>query len=250
MRGETIGTGLFLGGLPLSLTFICISIRREDLSLWSSDDVSEASIAWSQERLTSLLSGKDNTASDAAADSSISANNARNRYEFVRQGARGLQAFCRPYPIATVGIPERLTFSIETTVFELDVRVSPSSSGDAVDPSQPTKIYVPIVHYAARQKPVFAGRSAPGSGIDVGQAIISASQTQLPLKAPFLYDFTRAGKDTFYCLGNLAVDVEVSEGRWELGAGQLLKWYYDRPLEDEKLVQIKIKRIGGPIVII
>ncbi|KAB5587945.1 Cytoplasmic protein [Ceratobasidium theobromae] len=45
-----------------------------------------------------------------------------------------------------------------------------------------------------------------------------------------------------------ALDVQVSEGRWEMD-GQVLRWWYDVPgdREPDKELVIKIKRRGGPI---
>lgn len=46
----------------------------------------------------------------------------------------------------------------------------------------------------------------------------------------------------------LALDVEISEGRWALD-GQILRWWYDVPGEGEpaKELVIRVKRRGGPI---
>ncbi|KAG8679460.1 hypothetical protein FRC11_003701, partial [Ceratobasidium sp. 423] len=46
----------------------------------------------------------------------------------------------------------------------------------------------------------------------------------------------------------LALEVEVSEGKWELD-GQVLRWWYDVPGEGEpeKQLTLKVRRRGGPI---
>ncbi|CAE6408893.1 unnamed protein product [Rhizoctonia solani] len=46
----------------------------------------------------------------------------------------------------------------------------------------------------------------------------------------------------------LALDIEVSEGKWELD-GQVLRWWYDIPGEGEsaKELTLKLRRRGGPI---
>ncbi|KAF8330755.1 uncharacterized protein EI90DRAFT_3154805 [Cantharellus anzutake] len=114
---------------------------------------------------------------------------ADNLYDFLTNGARAVGAFCRPWPIAVVGVPKDIQFNISKADFKLVVsvtdadvaaaskhRVSPSSSARSRSLSEdtekeailPTEIYLPLVHYSAdpftkRLKPLspFRDPSAP-----------------------------------------------------------------------------------------
>ncbi|MEL6272863.1 MAG: cellulase family glycosylhydrolase, partial [Chloroflexota bacterium] len=58
----------------------------------------------------------------------------------INSGARALEAFVRPYAVATAGEPLRMTFDAKTKTFTYVWKLDPTIS-------KPTIIYVPKVHY-------------------------------------------------------------------------------------------------------
>lgn len=62
--------------------------------------------------------------------------------KLLLDGARALGAFCRPFPIATVGRPKWIEFDLKSSQFKYTVDVS------SEDVTGTTEIYVPYVHYA------------------------------------------------------------------------------------------------------
>ncbi len=76
--------------------------NHEDLSIWSRDDVRDATD--------------------------------------INSGARALRSFCRPYVQRAAGEPKRMSFDVETGVFELELESDASAKA-------PTVIYAPRLHY-------------------------------------------------------------------------------------------------------
>ncbi len=111
--------------------------------------------------------------------------------ELIYDGARAPAAFCRPYPIATVGIPSRLDWDVKSSTFKMTVRVSPDDSSDE---NIMTEIYIPFVHFASDSSP-------ESSGPQHGKA-------DSQMKAD--------------------VEVKVSHGKTSV-KGQTLRWWYDVP---------------------
>ena len=90
-------------------------------------------------------------------------------FDFLTDGARTVNAFSRPYPTATIGVPTDVQFDIAKAEFRMVVRVcaedapvtltaattrhcTPSSHSTAYNPKpEPpaTEIFLPIVHFAA-----------------------------------------------------------------------------------------------------
>ena len=205
-------------------------------------------------------------------------NSWKNAYDFLTDGARAVKAFCRPWPIATVGTPKDIQFTIANTEFKLTVVVLPEDipqnqedgpksssssafssssstlSGDLDDPAypkKPTEIYLPLVHYAHPSlAAVTCGQSLTALeelGPD-GEGNISrifpppptpnGSSTTLVAVPPSPADGPCP----------LSIDVQVSDGKWEIH-GQTLKWWYPIPQagEEAKEYTIKVKRAGGAI---
>jgi len=289
--------------------------NMEDLSLWSQDDVKQKPCAGasikpnhssSAQSSTTLLKTTSAMNSELrlprlATASSISlrtlsgpepdgdsggikvlaasGDSWKNAYDFLTDGARAVKAFCRPWPIATVGTPKDIKFTIANTEFKLTVVVLPedlpkrrpesdpqsssssvysssssASSGDLDDPTyprKPTEIYLPLVHYA---HPSLVATTQGQSlatleelGPD-GEANISrmfpppptpnGSSTTLVAVPPSLTDGPCP----------LSIDVEVSDGKWEV-CGQTLKWWYPVPQvgQGPKEYTIKVRRTGGMI---
>ena len=203
----------------------------------------------------------------------------KNAYDFLTDGARAVKAFCRPWPIATVGTPKDIQFTIANTEFKLTVVVLPedlprrrpesdpqssfssvfsssssSLSGDLDDPTyprKPTEIYLPLVHYAhpslvattygqslAALEELGPDGEANVSRIFPPPPTPNGSSTTLVAVPPSLTDGPCP----------LSIEVEVSDGKWEV-CGQTLKWWYPVPQvgQDPKEYTIKVKRAGGMI---
>ncbi|KAG9090341.1 hypothetical protein FRC07_012135, partial [Ceratobasidium sp. 392] len=105
----------------------------EDFSIWSTDDAGTATPFATTQIPTNRL------------------------YEFVTSGARGVGAFSRPWPIATVGTPIHLEFDIEKACFEMRVRVRQEDRAERADEEElGTEVYIPLVHFATDS--VFEGK--------------------------------------------------------------------------------------------
>lgn len=216
----------------------------EDLSVWSPDDIlhpgsgpngaaSESSSGGSSPADTK---GRNSPASDAPLDPEHPIN--------LNDGARGLPAFVRPYPLKTVGTPTNLEFDIKTSKFKLEVKVE---ADDVADADLPTEIYVPLSHYASHpQHMSFDVREAdrrhrltgtlrnPKAG-DIGDETVVVGEAG-DVNPPD--DSAR----------DLALKVKISAGRYELDAEkQLLRWYYPRPASGSMTATIEFERVGGAI---
>ncbi|VDB96887.1 unnamed protein product, partial [Peniophora sp. CBMAI 1063] len=120
-------------------------------------------------------------------------------FDFLTDGARAVRAFARPYPMATVGAATSIEFDCDKSEFRLTVRVT---SEDAC--SEPTVVYLPAVHYAADAavgSQLVQSADAEDASASGGQSRASSSSETLP------------GDEGEMAL---AVEVEVSEGKWEV----------------------------------
>ncbi|KAH9915251.1 glycoside hydrolase [Epithele typhae] len=245
--------------------------NMEDLSIWSADDLQNAgqfkmdasaeissasllkkdkdgasvhtsSAATSSVSLPTLAGGSDADASTLTTPRvPRSLASWDNIYDFLTDGARAPKAFCRPFPTAVVGVPTGIQFDLATAVFKLTVRVRAEDAPSAErlglaallrEPGEaelPTEIYVPLVHYAS-------DHLLDGS--------TSAAHTPLvdhPPATPSDPLATLAGPSPL-----LALDVEVSEGRWAV-EGQTLKWWYPVPESGTREYAIVVRRSKGAI---
>ncbi|KAK4705794.1 hypothetical protein P7C70_g416, partial [Phenoliferia sp. Uapishka_3] len=166
----------------------------------------------------------------------------------LNDGARAISAFCRPYPMKTVGTPIDISFEIRTSLFTLTVRVD---AGDVSDPYLATEVFVPLVQYAAFPSRVcqqirddIRQREQPDTPPDAflnndkiyGVQPYSASHRSLQLPDES-YEEDPA---------TLALDVKVSAGRWET-EGQILRWYYPRPVTGSVVLKLEVSRVDGAI---
>ncbi|PIL33085.1 hypothetical protein GSI_04534 [Ganoderma sinense ZZ0214-1] len=189
-----------------------------------------------------------------------------NLYDFLTDGARAPKAFVRPFPAAVVGIPMDIQFDIAKSEFKLTVRVRPEDapkreklglaapSGSPDEAELPTEIYVPLVHYAsdklledsrlAEQSASESASETPASGSVTPDGPPCKSTDTLPRLSGDV------GADQLRILAGpsplLALDVEVSEGRWAVEA-QTLKWWYPVPSSGSREYTITIRRAGGVI---
>ncbi|KAG8725591.1 hypothetical protein FRC12_024176, partial [Ceratobasidium sp. 428] len=203
----------------------------EDFSIWSADDA------------------KRNSPIVTSPTCDIPAN---QLYEFITSGTRGVGAFARPWPIATVGTPIHLEFDIEKARFEMRVRVTPEDQCEREEGKEElgTEVYIPLVHYATES--VFRGDSNNGRSGSKGDSPSPLSDDVL---SPSRFDFNPSTKSSIQILSSIgtlakpemyALEVDVSEGRWSMD-GQVLMWWYDVPKEGSKEVTLKVRRKGGPI---
>ncbi|KAL7419794.1 hypothetical protein Q5752_005710 [Cryptotrichosporon argae] len=214
----------------------------EDLSIWSADDVAPDADADAEADGPTADPATPNSASTASTASTTTLAAAAQAPspkavaagdfspQLITDGARALAAFCRPYPIATVGRPARIDFDIKTSVFKLAVVVGPTDGGNA------TEVYFPFAHYAEsldvpaqpRSKAQSTGASASASTASSQASLLASSRPDTP--APAL---------------RLDIDVAVSAGEVAI-AGQTLSWTYACPARETTLT-LEVRRRGGPI---
>ena len=233
----------------------------EDLSIWCLDDRTRQSSSSSSTQFRRRTISSDQATSDssdneanassikpttpllAANDISWSSSNPLD----LNDGSRAIAAFCRPYPMACVGIIKEFEFDLRSSVFTLEVEVSASNP---VDANQPTVIFVPLVHYAATPRSVV---QAARDDFSSDEALKHKAKRQkirhdiFPVKtsASCFAHHARFKKATSH-IDQLALEVDVTSGRWEI-EGQQLKWYYKKPLAGTTTERISIRRAGGAI---
>ncbi|KZV89762.1 glycoside hydrolase [Exidia glandulosa HHB12029] len=205
-----------------------------------------------------------------------------NAWDFLTDGARAAAAFVRPYPMAIVGVPVHWELNAGKASFTFTVRVSADDAAPEDDEcNPPTEIYVPLVHFASdktlmgiwadddgeqdedknssRTATPAVGQSATASQVDLSSIPPSNSGSKDDLSLHKLHHFQARMPGTTndnsevtllasHADPHLAVDVRVSDGRWEM-TGQTLRWWYRVPSREEGSVEYKIevKRQGGPI---
>lgn len=231
----------------------------EDLSLWSSDDTRAASgTAVSNYSMRSSDSASFNPSTSLLTPSMASSQTLTSRSvspkgiasgedvtpQLIMDGARSVSAFCRPYPVYTVGSPERIDFDVKSSTFKLQVRVSPTDANGKV-----TEIYVPFVHYASHLD--WDTVPAKGLGSDTetsSQTSRSSSKCDLSIydetqQAPVLPLRSDSATPTASTGLELDIIVKPSVGTYTL-SGQYLHWTYPIPRR-ETVYSIEIKRNGG-----
>jgi hypothetical protein len=144
---------------PICLREETLTSRNgEDLSIWSKDDMELPS-----KNPESLPTNSTSTSTAASAislesGSTTLASPASPAYTpdgiqfgsgitaaLITDGARAVGAFCRPFPVATVGTIKQADFDIASATFKLTVKVRPE---DFTASDLTTEIYLPFVHYA------------------------------------------------------------------------------------------------------
>ena len=120
--------------------------------------------------------------------------------------------------------------------------------------SPPTEIFLPLVHYASdqavgallAQSEHTVDPSGSAGTVDGGDDGLHASRSSETLGGSPYYPPRAAGLRAGP--GGLAVEVEVSGGRFEV-VGELVRWWYDVPAEGEpeREYWITVKRRGGRV---
>ncbi|KAG0152071.1 hypothetical protein CROQUDRAFT_650110 [Cronartium quercuum f. sp. fusiforme G11] len=165
----------------------------------------------------------------------------------LNDGARALPGFCRPFPVATVGVPVYFNFDIASATFELTVEVSAVEEDEAWANGLATEIYIPAAHFGAEAG---VGLLRPASAAEMLGTNSDSSAD--------LADLKNSVGLTGCTADRLQIEVTVSGGRWET-EGQMLRWYYPRNLGVLRAAgtaespvsmkhSIKVKRKPGPIV--
>jgi hypothetical protein len=268
--------------------------NMEDLSIWSIEDVSQIdedttvyniddrsdakllrskfSVGLSLESETaatsmlslSTLPPQGAVAFETKQNPKLMMNVATNPYTFLTSGARAVRAFCRPWPIKTVGVPNSIEFDIRKAEFSLSVRATPDDRPQvlAEEEELATEIYIPLVHFA---HPRYLLRPCDHvvdpdddqynrDPLEMSTPLGSRtpSSMNLMILSPELPSQT-SRTNTESALASLPIDVldllvTVSEGRWEVH-GQVLKWYYSVPSigQPAREYKIHVKRRDGPI---
>jgi len=155
----------------------------------------------------------------------------------ILEGSRAVAAVCRPYPISTVGTPERIDFDIASTSFRLKVRVRADDIPRTAEGEElVTEIYVPFVHYAASLAPY-------GTSDDFDSTKRNASNVSLLRESAT--PSPSNGKPSTIPL-QLSIDVRVSAGTCTI-RGQTLRWSYPIPSTGAATYEIEIKRRDGAL---
>ncbi|SNX81562.1 related to glycosyl hydrolase [Melanopsichium pennsylvanicum] len=253
----------------------------EDLSIWSQDDVkggkSDRSFGSAAQRRPSAASSASDRSKSLSSLSALSPGSVTkldvNLPEIVPgegdysapnllNGSRAAAAFCRPFPVATVGTPASIDFDVKSSEFTYAVDIT-ASQLDCID--IPTEIYLPFLHYGAgdlaaaacgdpgnqrkkngaasarwarkqekriRSANSFASSqssirtdeaSSPDDLSSSSTSTILADSTELSWEAS-----TRSASIRTAAIEDLlSVDVQVSAGRWEV-QGQYLRWYMNQ----------------------
>lgn len=186
----------------------------EDLSVWSADDVDEGGRREPPASSSSLLT------------LSPPPNNMHPAR--LLDGSRGVAAFSRPYPQATVGTPTRLDFDIERSTLTLHVELTHADAVQAQQGGVGTVVFLPLVHYAPN---AMLARTAAGKAMSRDSTSTSLLSAHSPLDSP---------------ADMIDVDVQVTAGSYEVD-GQYLTWRIDPADVGEGVHSIVVKRQGGAL---
>lgn len=243
--------------------------NNEDLSLWSEDDVRKGgyasgatgSMTPARASSVSLATLPVPSSPYVAASSSFTAKAVpvHELLRFLRDGARAIRAFCRPYPVKVIGTPVDIQFDIAKASFKVKVRVTSADApqteteGEGLDKNMDeselsTEIFIPLVHFASEEcveRSVAVKQRAESEDVVSEGRSGNRSTDTLPLATSRVLV---SGQGEKIETGGYAVEVKVSEGRVEMDEGeQMLRWFYAVPVGGEKEVTIEVTRVGGAI---
>ena len=177
---------------------------------------------------------------DVAGDLDLGVDDPPDMRTLITAGARGIDGWCRPYPIEIAGRVRSFTFDMESTRFTLRFEVTsldgsrlwqadrkgdghenaPFSGGEAS-----ALIYMPYVHYLASTS---------------GEEATSNRNRLVGKPSP-------DGEEWVKGRGPAVVDVEIeelSEGRLEI-EGQWMRWYYPLHEKGEREVSLSLRKWRG-----
>jgi hypothetical protein len=280
--------------------------NMEDLSLWSLGDLVEKRRQGGGESAVTLCkggSGKSATTSlvPSSADTSAASSAlnlldgpkkpreypnshpySRNRgyavnpYIFLTNGARAYRAFSRPWPVKSVGVPDRVEFDVAKGVFRLGVQVGRDDitalgtrrDGVDKDEERATEVFLPLVHYAnadvVRDAYRIWNESEDDGGTETDSNTVfeveieAKADKEAPCSIGDTYRLVYPSADREKCAGEevelLDVDVWVSHGTFRVVGQRLLWWYADAIggiAEGQTVkVEMEVKRSGGPLKVV
>ena len=253
----------------------------EDLSIWSRDDVKGAEPEGSDATVQRRKSASSSTSSARSKplsgltplSSGLTSRSSINLPELVPgdgeynapnllNGSRAAAAFCRPFPVATVGTPASIDFDIKSSEFNYALDVT-GAELDKVGLA--TEIYLPFLHYGADDVAAAASgdlgnrrdKNGPATQrwarkqeqkIRSEDSLASSNSSLKSSESSSVDDASSSSASTVLADSTelsratssrstaapsvslqqlLSVDVEVSAGRWEV-EGQYLKWYMNK----------------------
>ncbi|KAK2460701.1 hypothetical protein APHAL10511_007171 [Amanita phalloides] len=242
--------------------------NMEDLSIWSADDmeVEQTDEETFSDDMKPIPSGSTTSLDIPIVYPATDTINLKQRpnpagwhpnpYVFLTDGARAVRAFSRPWPRKIVGRPKHIAFNIKEAHFKLTVIVKSEDKLNlaATNEANPaTEIYIPLVHYAMDKwlptelrSQTAGNHTLSGSNTPVSSHLTSETASILTSSS----DTISAGLRAIVEKDLVDIDVTVSAGRWSV-EGQMLKWWYPVPQEeeeDQELV-IEVKRRGSAIYV-
>ena len=242
--------------------------NNEDLSLWSDDDVrGMGSLASARTSRTSLatLPVPSSPYVTTASSYAVKPAELHELLRFLRDGARAVRAFCRPYPVRVIGTPVDVQFDIGRATLKVKVRVTPGDApqletesaaeldkedGDE-ESALPTEIFVPLVHFASDvcvERSVGLREHEQRIDSDESDRLEAQSRGASTVTLPLTMSTSFGSEKGEIKTEGYAVQVKVSEGRVELDESeQMLRWFYAVPVSGDKEVSIEVKRVGGAI---
>ena len=165
---------------------------------------------------------------DIPANQDILADDPPNLHSLITVGARGIPAWCRPYPAEVVGQVISFDFDMESTEFSLTIDThcpieAPRRTDKGMDELSNTdagmaRVYLPYVHYLAPSRSVTEGMRIVGDAEGEG---MEWKKGQGPAR--------------------VGVEVEMSVGKFVV-QGQWGTWTY--PL-DHGEASLKLRKLGS-----
>lgn len=174
---------------------------------------------------------------DVPGDDDLLADDPSDLKTLITLGSRGIESWCRPYPVEVTGRVDELNFDMSSGDFELRITVpaldglgetfDQSRADEAVGHEACTKVFLPFVHYRSR-----------GYGGDEG----TKGKTRV-VGLP-----EAGGREWEKGRGPAKADLEVaylSHGRLEV-VGQEGRWFYDlRKSGGDQELRLKIRPWSG-----
>ena len=175
---------------------------------------------------------------DTDGDDDLVADNPPDLRSLITLGARGIDGWCRPYPLEIQGRIQTFSFHMSSTRFSLRIEVislegsrmwqnqrEASGQGEAPEAAEAsTLVYLPFVHYLARPGVL------PGKQTNMDRRLVGKPSDN--------------GEEWVKGEGPAVVDLEIeslSEGRLEV-EGQWMRWFYPLRRRGERVIFLKLRK--------